>query len=150
MKGDTLLRKSAGEGQNRADGAGRQSRQYDARSPREHLERVGGASDDFDHALDHSRTVLYADDIGMFGEREDLRRFERDASELRDGIEQDRDRRRIGHGAVVSQKDFGFVNGFVVIRRFHQGSVIAEVGGAFGASDGFGRRFRARSGEEAL
>src|SRR5438128_12298325 len=111
MKGNTLFRKSAGEGQNGADGAGRQSRQYDARSSSEHLERVRRTSDDFDHALNHPRTVLYSDDVGMFGEREDLRRFERDASELRDGREQDRDRRRVGDGGVVSQTDFGFVDG---------------------------------------
>ena len=79
----------------------------------------------------------------MLREGENFGSFKGDAGELRNGVEQDRDGRRIGDRAIVANVGFRAVDGLVVVRGFDERDGIAEQGSAFGAGDGFGRGFGA-------
>ena len=86
----------------------------------------------------------------MLRERGDFRRFERDAGELRHGIEKQRDRRCVRHAAVMGNEHVRFVSRLVVMRGFDQRCIIAEFRGPLCERNRFRCGFRARPGNEFL
>ena len=100
------------------------------------------------NALNRTRTVFDAEDVGMLSEGDDFRSFERNAGENWNGVEQNGDRRCVGNGAIVAKIRFRIVGGLVVVRSFDERYVVAERRGAFGAGDGFGSGFGTGAGDE--
>lgn len=78
-----LFGQSRGQSENGATRTDRQGRIDHRCSAREDREVLRSTGHDFTHALDVSRAVFDADDVGMGGKGNDLRRFERDSGELR-------------------------------------------------------------------
>src|SRR5580700_5570865 len=145
-----LLGQGGGEGEDGSASADYQRRINDGRAAGEDLKGRRRSGNDFPDALNVSRAVFDADDVGMFGESEDFGSFEGDTGELRDRIEKDGNGRSVGDSAVVADIGFGAIDGLVVVRSFDESVGIAEGGGAFRARDGFRGGFGAGAGDENL
>src|SRR6478736_4444710 len=147
---DAFFRETAGKRENGSlSSAGERWIEHRC-SAGKHSKVFGSLAGNLYDTLNHAGAVFYADDVTVIGEFQNLWSFKQNSGEYRNGIEQHGNRRGVGYGAIVSQVDFRIVRRFVVIRRFDQGHVEADFGGAFGACDGLGSGFGAGSGDEDL
>src|SRR5437899_1717426 len=126
---EAKLRRDAADGENPATGSRLQSITEDSAISDHH----GKVFVDDPHGLsklrNFVRAVLHADDVLVFAQSRRSLRLDFDSSQIGHAVKNDRNRRRVSHGAVMINQGVPRDRWTIVVRCYYQRSFRASFGG---------------------